>query len=98
MNKKLRSSLKDQLLELGQKIKEHDDGFANGMMRFVEETLKDGLKSEMEGLEDGGKPPKLLMIHVLNNEQPMEQVKEQNHKNELETDPTASRRSCTYRP
>ncbi|KAI5667557.1 hypothetical protein M9H77_17410 [Catharanthus roseus] len=43
-------------------------------MEFVEEAMKNRLKSKNEGLEDGDKPPKLLMIHVLSKVQRMEQV------------------------
>lgn len=45
-----------------------------GMIAFVEETMKNGLKCKIEVLENGDEPPKLLMIHILSKEQPMEHV------------------------
>lgn len=52
------------------------------MLVFVEEAMKGGLKCKIQGLENGFKTPKLLMIHSLNNERPIEQVTEQITKGE----------------
>lgn len=47
------------------------------MITFMEQAIKDKLKRIIVGLEDDyWKPPKLMMIHVLNKEQPREPVKE----------------------
>lgn len=59
--------------------------------------MKDGVKLKMEGLEDSDKPTKLLMIHVLSNEPSMEQVGGARDKEQLETEPSISDKSCTYR-
>ncbi|KAI5663893.1 hypothetical protein M9H77_23216 [Catharanthus roseus] len=47
------------------KIKAYDDSLVKGMVAFIEETMKNGLKSKNKGIEDEGKPPKFLMIHTI---------------------------------
>ncbi|KAI5681209.1 hypothetical protein M9H77_02436 [Catharanthus roseus] len=59
---------------MARKTKEHDDCITNEMFAFREEVMRDGVKCKIKGLENGCKPPKFLMIHVLKNKQPMEQI------------------------
>ncbi|KAI5662518.1 hypothetical protein M9H77_21841 [Catharanthus roseus] len=47
------------------KIMKYDVGLAKGMVAFIEETMKNGLKSKNEGIEDDGKPSKLLMTNSI---------------------------------
>lgn len=53
------------------KMKEHDDSITNGLLAFLEEAMKGGLKCKTESLEDSCKYLKLLMIHTLNKEKQM---------------------------
>ncbi|KAI5666934.1 hypothetical protein M9H77_16787 [Catharanthus roseus] len=64
---------------------------------FLESYLShEGLKFNMEGLEDVDKPPKLLMIHVIKKEQPIEKVGGTEIEDLLEIGPTIDGRPCTY--
>lgn len=56
------------------KIKDYDDGLTKGIVKFVEQAMKNGLKRKNKGNGDGDKPPKFFMIHTIIKEQPMGQV------------------------
>ncbi|KAI5667518.1 hypothetical protein M9H77_17371 [Catharanthus roseus] len=64
----------------------------------LQKAMQNRLKCKIEGLEDGCKLPKLLMIYALNNKQLMQQVGESKITRKVETKPPASGKPCPYRP
>ncbi|KAI5649096.1 hypothetical protein M9H77_35101 [Catharanthus roseus] len=65
------------------RIKEYDDKVAHGLMIAIEESMNKGLKFKNEGLDDDGNPSKLLVVHCVNLEQPMEHVGRERNQEEF---------------